>query len=209
MSTTTTEGRQALPEHAPSPNDAHLLDHEYDGIREFDNPTPGWWHLIFLGSIVFSVFYFVWFEMSPLSTSVWKAWDRTQIAEYKKIFGTLGTLEGDEATIRKMRGDERLMAVALGIFQSNCAACHANDGGGITGLNLTDDNYKNIAALGDLYKIINVGANNGAMPAWQNRLTQNERVLLAAYAANLRGTTPAAPKAPDPAEKPIPPWPTE
>ena len=34
-------------------NDAHeeeLLSHNYDGIQEYDNPIPGWWHMIFLGS---------------------------------------------------------------------------------------------------------------------------------------------------------------
>ncbi|MFN9977437.1 MAG: cbb3-type cytochrome c oxidase N-terminal domain-containing protein, partial [Phycisphaerae bacterium] len=35
----------------------HLSDHEYDGIREYDNPTPGWWHLIFIGSVFFSIMY--------------------------------------------------------------------------------------------------------------------------------------------------------
>ena len=50
------------------------------------------------------------------------------------------------------------------------------------------------------------GAGNGAMPAWENRLSANERIILAAYAASLRGTTPATPK---PAEGDIspPPWP--
>jgi cytochrome c oxidase cbb3-type subunit 3 len=23
--------------------DDHLLDHQYDGIQEFDNPMPRWW----------------------------------------------------------------------------------------------------------------------------------------------------------------------
>ena len=31
-----------------------LMEHEYDGIREYDNPTPGWWHVILLVSVVFS-----------------------------------------------------------------------------------------------------------------------------------------------------------
>ena len=32
-----------------------LLDHEYDGIQEYDNPCPGWWHAIFLLTVLFSV----------------------------------------------------------------------------------------------------------------------------------------------------------
>jgi len=49
-----------------------LLDHEYDGIREFDNPCPAWWHLIFIGSIVFSAFYFVFFQFGPnVGTNGW------------------------------------------------------------------------------------------------------------------------------------------
>jgi hypothetical protein len=35
------------------------------------------------------------------------------------------------------------------------------------------------------------------MPPWNARLSQNERVLLAAYVMNLRGTKPAAPRAPE------------
>ena len=29
-----------------------LTDHAYDGIQEFDNPLPGWWKWMFVGSIV-------------------------------------------------------------------------------------------------------------------------------------------------------------
>lgn len=185
----------------------HLLDHEYDGIREYDNPTPGWWHVIFLGSCVFSVFYMFWYHASPLSSSPEKDWDREQLSEYRRIFGGIGELGADAGTIQKMRGDTRLMAVARGMFESNCAACHARDGGGINGFNLTDDLYKNVKGLEDLYAVMTTGANNGAMPSWSAKLTQNERVLVAAYVANLRGTSPASPRAADPAEKPIDPWP--
>lgn len=194
--------------HAPDPNqivEKNLLDHEYDGIREYDNPTPAWWHLFFIASIFFSLFYFAYYTFSPMAFTVQEKWDRRQVAEYKRIFGALGELKADEPTIQKMMGNGQMLAIAKGIFEGNCAACHAKDGGGINGVNLTDDAYKNIKRLADFYTVITKGANIGAMPAWENRLSQNERVILAAYAASLRGTTPAVPKAPE--GETIPPWP--
>jgi cytochrome c oxidase cbb3-type subunit 3 len=194
-------------EKSGGPEHASLMDHEYDGIQEFDNPTPGWWHALFLASVVFSIGYTAWYHASPLSASVWDKWRAAEVEEFARIFGEIGDLEPDQPTIVKMMGDERMMAVAQGIFQGNCAACHAKDGGGINGVNLTDDNYKNVKSLPDVFDVITRGAANGAMPAWENMISKNERVILAAYVARLRGTEPAAAR---PAEGDvIPAWPTE
>lgn len=184
-----------------------VLNHEYDGIREYDNPTPGWWNWLFALSVMFSVVYWAWYHVGTESSSIQQDWEAAQVAEFQKIFGKLGTLSPDEPTIVKMMGDTQMLAVARGIFLGNCAACHARDGGGITGVNLTDDTYKNVRTLADFYTVITKGANNQAMPAWENRLSANERIILAAYAASLRGTTPATPKAPEGDIKP-PAWPT-
>ncbi|GBE30482.1 Cbb3-type cytochrome c oxidase subunit CcoP2 [bacterium BMS3Bbin04] len=40
-----------------------LLDHNYDGIREFDNDLPGWWTWLFILSIIFSFFYMAYFHV--------------------------------------------------------------------------------------------------------------------------------------------------
>lgn len=201
MSTASKDGPRGGEEHAP------LMEHEYDGIREFDNPTPGWWHALFLGSVLFSVAYTAWYHASPLSASVWDKWRASEVEEFARIFGEIGDLEPDQPTIVKMMGDERMMAVAQGIFQGNCAACHAKDGGGINGVNLTDEHYKNVKSLPDVFGVITTGAANGAMPAWENMISKNERVILAAYVAGLRGTTPAMAR---PAEGDvIPAWSTE
>lgn len=185
-----------------------LTGHEYDGIREYDNPTPGWWHMIFLATIVFSAFYVLFWHFSPISWTIEDRWAAAKTRENAILFGTVGNLEGTEKDILRMKADPKFMAVGKSLFEGTCAQCHAADGGGMpgTGVNLTDEHYKNAKKIEDLFLVITDGANAGAMPAQSQRFSQNERVLLAAYAASLRGTKPAAPKAPE--GEVIPPWPT-
>jgi hypothetical protein len=40
----------------------HLLDHEYDGIQEYDNPLPLWWLAIFWATIVFTPLYILFYH---------------------------------------------------------------------------------------------------------------------------------------------------
>jgi cytochrome c oxidase cbb3-type subunit 3 len=164
-----------------------LTEHDYDGIREYDNPTPGWWHAIFLASVVFSWFYFMFYEFSPMASSERDIWTKAQVAEYTRLFGKLGDLKNDEPTILKLQAMPDMMQVAQGMFETNCAQCHAKNGSGINGVNLTDDHYKSVRSLRDVYTVITAGAANGAMPAWRTNFSENERVLLAAYVASLRG----------------------
>lgn len=189
-----------------SRREPQIMDHEYDGIQEFDNPTPGWWHLIFIGTVFFSCFYYFFWHYSPLAPTIHDSWRAAQVAEFKRVFGALGDLKPDEATLLRMMKDEKMMAVAQGIFVGNCAQCHGREGGGINGVNLTDNHYKNVKQLADVYTVVTKGANVGAMPAWENRLSQNERIIVSAYAATLRGRS--APGRPPEGEV-IPPWPSK
>lgn len=188
------------PEHAP------LRKHEFDGICEYDNPTPGWWHALFIASIIFSFFYYVYYEGNRDAATIWSQLDAAQAEETKRIFGAMGELQPDAATLIMLMGDDKMMKVGAGMYQSACAACHAKDGGGINGVNLTDHHYKNATSIEDLFRVITEGAGSGAMPAWRNNYSQNERVLLASYIASLRGTSPATPRHAE--GEVIPPWPT-
>jgi cytochrome c oxidase cbb3-type subunit 3 len=192
-------------------HEAKVLDHEYDGIQEYDNPTPGWWHMIFLACVLFSIVYFIFFQWSSMAWSVHDQWKAAQVADFKKIFGQVGTLAPDQPTIQRMMKDQKMLAIAEGIFVGNCASCHAKDGGaagGLAGVNLTDNSYKNVKKLADIFATISKGANKGAMPAWENRLSENERIIVAAYVATLRGKTPAA-GSKGPEGEVIPAWPAE
>ncbi|GAB4545408.1 MAG: cbb3-type cytochrome c oxidase N-terminal domain-containing protein [Phycisphaerales bacterium] len=183
---------------------SRLMDHEYDGIREYDNPTPGWWHMLFWGSIVFAIGYVLFYHFSVFAPSIPTRWQSAQAAYFERLFGEYGELEGTQDDIMMIAADENMMPVANGLFQVNCAACHGSNAGGVTGPNLTDDHYINVASVEDLFTIITDGVVANGMPAWGNRLNQNQRVLLAAYVMNLRGQN-APGLGPDGEE--IAPWP--
>ena len=167
-----------------------LLDHNYDGIQEFDNPTPAWWHIIFWLSIVFSAFYVGWFHWG-LGDSVIEQYDDEVTAYYETLFAAVGDLEPDEPTILRVMHDPEManfLPVAESVFIAKCAACHGSLGQGGTGPNMTDDRFLNVKELTDIADVIRNGARNGAMPAWEGRLHPNQITLLSGYVAKLRGT---------------------
>lgn len=193
-----------------------LMDHEFDGIQEFDNPIPLWLNLILFGTVIFSVIYYMFFQIGPLlGTNGWtvvEAYDSSRAANLRLRFAEIGELKADEATLIEYMQPENSEWLAVGqtVYKTHCQSCHAPNGNGLVGPNLTDDHYKAVETLGDLVTVIADGAANGAMPAWRTRLHPNELVLSAAYVASLRGQNLPGQRSPEgPEGKEIPPWPTE
>lgn len=184
----------------------HLMDHEYDGIQEFDNPTPGWWYMLFWGTVFFSVFYYVFFTFSPASWTNDDWYKSTVAANLRLQFAEIGTLTPDEPTVLKYMGDPKWLTVGQTVYTAQCQQCHGADGRGLVGPAFTDNLYKNVKRLGDIPKVIAEGANNGAMPPWGKRLHPNELTLVSSYVASLRAKQlPANVQLAGEVE--IPPWP--
>ena len=171
----------------PEVQEELLSSHNYDGIQEYDNPTPGWWNWLFIGSIVFTPIYVLWFHSPVAPRTLEKQYEDAYAANMKLQFGEIGTLEPTRANIVKYMHDEKWLGVGAATFATNCKSCHGAEGEGISAPNMTDDYYKNIKNIEDIAKVVHDGANNGAMPAWGNRLHPNEIVLVASYVASLRG----------------------
>ncbi|MEC9374588.1 MAG: cbb3-type cytochrome c oxidase N-terminal domain-containing protein [Planctomycetota bacterium] len=192
-----------LKDHAMSTRE-ELLDHEYDGIREYDNPVPGWWHAIFWATILFCVPYAFFFHFSPAGWSVHEAYEAEMAAFYRAKFSKFGDLAADNETIIGLAKNTEYMSAVKGTFQGKCAACHAKDGAGLVGPNLTDEAFINVEVPTDIYTIISEGVPAKGMPAWGRLLHPNEVVLLSAYVASLRGEDlPGKP----PEGEPAPEWP--
>lgn len=188
-------------------SDANLIQgHEYDGIQEYDNPTPAWWHIIWLATMVISVFYFFTSLWSPMFIHQTDRLAAAQEREIKVLFAELGELENTEETLLTLMDDEKWMTFGAAVYRGSCVSCHGPDAGGSVGPDMLDDYYKNVETITDIHDVIRDGAAGGAMPAWGKRLHPNEVVLLSAYMAKLRGTG-DGPRPPE--GELIAPWPSE
>jgi cytochrome c oxidase cbb3-type subunit 3 len=171
-----------------------LLDHEYDGIQEFDNPLPSWWRWLFAVSIVFSVGYWMWYHIGNGATI--EETYQTRVARYwESQLSRLGLGEPTDEAIVELSRNESMMEAMAGAFENNCAQCHRADLGGNIGPNLTDDHWKNVKSPVDIVRVISDGVPGTAMTAWKNRFREPQIMLIAAYVASRRGSGPPNPKA--------------
>lgn len=164
-----------------------MTDHEYDGIREYDNPMPGWWSWLFALSIGFSGIYFFFVTLAGGGLSPLGEYDRAQTEDANRQFALMGDVGSDPASLLRLSQDDKVVRIGQSIFQGNCAACHGPTGAGLTGPNLTDERYIHVKKIGDIVDVVEKGRNNGAMPAWANRLQPREIAVVASYVASLRG----------------------
>jgi len=172
-------------------------DHEYDGIRELDNNLPPWWLAGFYISILFAVIYLMRYHVlgtAPLSEEEYKiAMVEAELAkeEYLKTAANLV----DESNVEALTEEARLLAGGE-IFAKNCAVCHANDGGGGVGPNLTDAYWLHGNDIKDVFKTVKYGVPAKGMIPWQDQLNAAEMQEVSSYILTLVGTTPANPKEP-------------
>lgn len=125
--------------------------HEWDGIRELDNPLPRWWLWITWGTILFSVIYWIlmpaWPGIHGYTKGVLGDSARAKVAvELKQLEAQRGAESAQlkNASLEQIEKDPQLQAYALSLGQSvfgdNCATCHGTGGTGGKGYpNLRDD----------------------------------------------------------------------
>jgi cytochrome c oxidase cbb3-type subunit 3 len=168
-------------------DEENLLHHEYDGIREYDNPLPGWWKKIWFLSFLFSIGYFVHYHLTGNGTSVEQDYTLEMSAareeRAKALVGTKVTREG----LEKLMADPALMGDASRVFTERCAPCHADRGQGLIGPNLTDKYWLHgSGSLMDIYELVNQGVPDKGMPAWGTQLSPAEVQKLAALVGSYR-----------------------
>ena len=132
-----------------------LAPENWDGIGEFTNPIPSGWGLIFIGTIVWMLWYFfVGYPTNQFS----------QIGQYNEE-----VLENNAKFAKAWENpsDETLTAMGESVFLVQCAPCHGVDAEGIDG---KAQDLTHRLSKEQVLHAINNGSNNlaypmGAMPA--------------------------------------------
>jgi cytochrome c oxidase cbb3-type subunit 3 len=171
-----------------------VLDHDYDGIHEFDNDLPPWWKWGFAFTVVFAFAYVGFYHVANKG--------QLQGAEYAAemrqaaLFVPVGGDDPNQVTTYAALTAPADLSSGKAVFATNCAPCHGANAEGKVGPNLTDEFWLHGGELNHVYKTIKFGVNGKGMVAWKGKLSGKQMLQVASYALSLQGSKPANPKAP-------------
>jgi len=144
--------------------------HEWDGIKELNNPLPRWWLWTFYGSIIFSIGYTIAFPAWPMISSATtgvlgyssRADLHADVAAAKAAQG--GMLEAVTTTpVADIVKDDSLARFARAggesLYKVYCSQCHGTGATGSVGYpNLNDDEWIWGGTIDQVYATIAHGA---------------------------------------------------
>ncbi len=164
--------------------DTNPTDHEYDGIVELDNALPPWWLYMFYGTIIFSIIYVIMFfgmgkfnQQDELKAEYAVAAEK--IEAYQKEHGAAV----DENTVVLVTDADNL-ADGKAIYEKNCVACHALNGGGGVGPNFTDDYWIHGNSINEVFKVVKYGVPEKGMIPWEAQLNPEQMQNVSSYILN-------------------------
>lgn len=174
-----------------------IAGHEYDGIKELDNPLPKWWQVTFYLTIIFSIIYYGYYELgSGPSTQLELEQDLAKISQDQQK-AEASAPKAEDVDFKALIANAEAMQRAQGHFASKCAACHGQKGEGLIGPNLTDNYWiHDKGSFVGVVKIIEKGVLDKGMPPWKGVIPDAEVKELSAYVLSLKGTNPPNAKAP-------------
>lgn len=180
-------------------NDQIIDGHEYDGIKELNNPLPNWWIWLFYFSIMFSFLYYIHYEISlagPTSDQELAA-NMEQIKALKTMANDLQSENQTQVSLQSIIANTQQLSQGQKAFAQYCASCHGDKGQGSIGPNLTDKFWIHSKGTYEgITKAINEGFPAKGMPPWKSVIPNNKRAFIAAFVTTLKGTSSANAKAP-------------
>ncbi len=143
--------------------------HEWDGLKELNNPLPRWWLWVWFVTIVWSLFYFVAYPAWPTLSGATEG--TSGYTQYKELKASQNEIEKrqavylerfENASFEDILADEALYKFASAggrtAFMDNCATCHGTGAAGAEGYpNLQDDDWIWGGTIEDIYTTLKHG----------------------------------------------------
>lgn len=186
--------------------------HEWDGIKELNNPLPRWWLWTLYATIVFAILYSIAYPAWPLLRGATpgllgystRGEVAERIAEVKAQNAEVSALlaQSDLASMDK-NGPVYRFGISGGgaVYRANCSQCHGAGAAGAKGYpNLLDDDWLWGGSLPDIEATIRHGIRNtqdddarySEMPKFGEILKPSEIATTARYVLSLSGANDGA-----------------
>jgi len=174
-----------------------VLEGDYDGIEELDNNVPPWFNILFYGTVVIAVIYFLNFHVFGTG--------KLPLQEYQEEIN-LANMQREElirtgAYINEntvvLLTDNESINNGKQLFETNCVTCHGEGGQGIIGPNLTDEYWIHGGGIKNVFTVIKYGVPAKGMITWMNQMNPKLMQQVASYVISLQGTNPPGAKAPE------------
>ncbi len=148
--------------------------HEWDGIKELNNPLPRWWVLVFYATIVWAIAYWVAFPAWPMLSGYTKG-----MLGYSERAAAMAGVAADKAaqskytdliakdSLAEINATPDLLKFSMtagrAAFLNNCAGCHGSGAQGGPGYpNLNAGNWHWGGTLDAIDQTIMYGVRNGS-----------------------------------------------
>ncbi len=173
--------------------DDKLMDHDYDGINELDNPPPRWIMAIFYITIGFSILYgayYFWLDVGDHQDAEYAR----KSAIHDDLYQT-ASLSSDELVLLTDASD---IEEGKQVYnEMNCFACHGMNGeGNAVGPNLTDDFWIHGCSFQNVFNIVKNGNPAKGMTAFKSQISDEKIQKVASFVLTLKGTNPSNAKEP-------------
>ncbi|WP_430465373.1 cytochrome-c oxidase, cbb3-type subunit III [Tabrizicola sp.] len=160
------------------PREIPTTGHEWDGIREYDNPMPRWWVWVFYATIVWGIWYTIAYPAWPMLTEATRGYlgqsTRADVAaEIKRFDDANAEIKAKlvAAPLADIPANDELNQYATqagaAVFKTWCAQCHGSGAAGVQGKgypNLTDNDWLWGGDMEQIYLTINHGIRNATDP---------------------------------------------
>jgi cytochrome c oxidase cbb3-type subunit 3 len=171
--------------------------HELDGIREYDNPMPGWLMAIWWGSLIFAAAYLIFYALSfgeGTMEAEYRGETERALSAVQAHFDANPLVAPTPAELLAGAANPAILEMGAARFARSCASCHGPQAQGLIGPNLTDDRWLHGGSVEQVFQTIAKGWPAKGMPPWGRAVKPEELAALVSYVRSLQGSNPPNPK---------------